>query len=194
MDDSTAVISSFLVDHHEVLLVGGVLSSVAAPCLVWLIAGLAAAVRRTGECALAALAFGAGVAAVVLVAASDAISVTLTQLAWIGEPSFLKSGYVLSAFFLQKAFWFAAFVAVAVSLAARRAEALPRWYEWASTVAGALFALGGIAMKPEGFFAVGGGMALVAFLALLGWVLATSLLLWREPEHGEAAAPVTAPS
>ena len=49
-------------------------------------------------------------------------------------------------------------------------------------------------MKPEGFFAVGGGMALVAFLAVLGWVLATSLLLSREPEHGEAAAPVAAPS
>ena len=192
-DDSAPSINSFFVDHHEVLLVGALLSSVAAPCLVWLIAGLAAAVRRAGEGALAAVAFGVGVGAVVLATASDAIYVTLTQLAWTGESQFSKSGYELSGFLLQKAFWFAAFAALAVSLAVRRAQSLPRWYEWATIGAGALFALGGIAMKPDGFFAVSGGMALVAFLALLVWVLATSYVLWREPAPVDAPAAVTSP-
>jgi hypothetical protein len=188
VDDSTATINAFFVDHHKVLLVGAVLSSVAAPCLLWLFAGLAATVRRAGEGALAAVTFGAGLGAIVLATASDAIYVTLTQLAWTEQTSFLKTGYELSGFFIQKAFWFAAFAALAVSLAARRAQALPRWYEWATIAAGAVFALGGIAMKPEGFFGVNGGMALIAFLAVLVWVLATSVLLWREPVPAEAPA------
>jgi hypothetical protein len=44
-------------------------------------------------------------------------------------------------------------------------------------------------MKPGGFFAVDGGMALIAFVALLVWVLATSFLLWQEPEPARAPAP-----
>ena len=173
------------------LLAGAVLTSVAAPCLVWLFAGLAGALRRAGEGALAAVAFGVGVGAVVLATASDAVYVTLAQLAWAGESGFAKGGYELSGFLVQKALWFAAFAALAVSLAVRRAQTLPRWYERATIAAGALFALGGIAMKPDGFFAVNGGMALISFLALLVWVLATSLVLWQEPAPAEspAAAP-----
>jgi hypothetical protein len=191
VDDSGASINSFFLDHHKVLLVAAVLSSVAAPCLVWLFAGLAGALRRAGEGTLAAVTFGVGVGAVVLATASDALYATLTQLAWVGESQFVKSGYELSGFFVQKAFWFGAFAALAVSLAVRRAQALPRWYEWTTVGAGALLALGGIAMKPDGFFAVNGGMALVAFLALLAWVLATSLVLWLEPAPAEVPAPAT---
>jgi hypothetical protein len=189
VNDSEAAVDAFFVDHHKVLLVGAVLTSVASPCLVWLFAGLAGALRRAGEGALAALTFGAGLGAVLLATASDAIWVALVQLAWTGQVGGLKSGYEVSGFFLQKAFWFAAFAALAVSLAARRASAVPRWYEWATIAAGALFALGGIAMKPGGFFAVDGGMALIAFVALLVWVLATSFLLWQEPEPARAPAP-----
>jgi hypothetical protein len=188
-DDSAASIDAFFVDHHKVLLVGAVLNSVAAPCLVWLFAGLAGALRRAGEGALAAVTFGVGVVAVALATASDALWVTLVQLAWTGESEFVKSGYELSGFFIQKAFWFAAIAALAASLAARRV--LPRWYERSTITAGALFALGGISVKPEGFFGVNGGMAVVGFVALLAWVLATSFLLWRDPPPVEVPAPAT---
>jgi hypothetical protein len=191
VNDSTETLNAFFMDHHKSLLVGAIFTSVAAPCLVWLFAGIAGALRREGQGALAALTFGTGLGAVLLATAADAIWVALVQLAWTDQPEGLKGGYEVSGFFLQKSFWFAAFAALAVSLAARRTPALPRWYEWATIVAGALFALGGIAMKPDGFFAVNGGMALVAFLALLVWVLATSFLLWQEPEPAQAPAPAT---
>jgi len=191
-DESAGSISNYFIDHHKVLLVGAVLSSVAAPCLVWLFAGLAGALRRAGEGSLAAVTFGVGIVTVALAVASDAIWVTLVQLSWTGEFEFVKSGYELSGFFIQKAFWFAAFTALAASLAARRV--LPRWYEWTTVAAGALFALGGISVKPEGFFGVNGGMALVAFVSLLLWVLATCLLLWREPKAVEAPAAASTPA
>ena len=188
-DASAESLHAYFVDHHKVLVVGAVLTSVAAPCLVWLFAGLAGALRRAGEGPLAAVTFGTGVAAVALAAASDAIWVTLVQLSWTGESEFVKSGYELSGFFIQKAFWFAAFAALAASLAARRV--LPRWYERSTIAAGGLFALGGISVKPEGFFGVNGGMAVVGFVALLAWVLATSFLLWRDPPPLEVPAPAT---
>jgi hypothetical protein len=191
VNDSTETLNAFFMDHHKVLLVGAVFTSVAAPCLVWFFAGVAGILRRAGQGALAALTFGTGLGAVLLATAGDAIWVALVQLAWTDQPEGLKGGYVVSGFFVQKAFWFAAFAALAVSLAARRAPMLPRWYEWGTIAAGAFFALGGIAMKPDGFFAVNGGMALVAFLALLVWVLATSFLLWQEPGPDQAPAPAT---
>jgi len=194
VNDSAGSIASFFVDHHKTLLIGVILNAAAAPCFVWLFAGLAAAIRRAGQDTLAALTFGAGVGAVAIATVGDAVYATLTQLAWIGESQFVKSGYELSGFLVQKAFWFAAFAALGASLAARRARALPRWYEWATIAAGALFALGGISVKQTGFMGVNGGMALVAFFALLVWVLITSFLLWREQAAAEAPAAVATPA
>jgi len=48
--------------------------------------------------------------------------------------------------------------------------------------------LGGLAVKAGGFLAPLGRMSLISFLALLAWILATSLLLWRRTV-GEAAVP-----
>jgi hypothetical protein len=57
-----------------------------------------------------------------------------------------------------------------------------------------LLGLGGVAVKENGFFQPLGGMALIAFLALLIWVLATSVLLWRlSPTAADASAVVASP-
>ena len=55
--------------------------------------------------------------------------------------------------------------------------------------AAVLLALGGISLRASGFFAPLGGMMLIAFTGLLVWVLATCVLLWREPA-GVASATV----
>jgi hypothetical protein len=47
---------------------------------------------------------------------------------------------------------------------------------------------GAITRAGGGFLGPLGRMSLISFLALLGWILATSLLLWRRTV-GEAAVP-----
>ena len=87
-------------------------------------------------------------------------------------------GFQLSAFLIGRAFWLGAVVTLVAGLGALRGG-LPRWYSWASCAAAVLLALGGLAVKQHGFFAPAGGMAIVAFVALNVWVLATSVLLWQ---------------
>jgi hypothetical protein len=53
------------------------------------------------------------------------------------------------------------------------------WYRVVCGLAAVLFALSGISVKAAGTLAVAGGIGFVSFLALLVWVVATSVVVWR---------------
>jgi hypothetical protein len=118
---------------------------------------------------------------------ADIVYGALAQIAVGGNASFVRGGYQVSAFLIGRAFWLGALITVVAGLGALRG--LPRWYAWTSFGAAPLLVLGGLAVKHGGFLAPGGGMALIAFVALLVWVLATSFLLWQA---SEAPAPTAA--
>jgi hypothetical protein len=67
---------------------------------------------------------------------------------------------------------------LAVGIAAWRV--LPRWYAVVSVAAAVVCALGGIAVGQTGFLALG-GLTDVAFLGLLVWIVASAVMLWRQP-------------
>jgi hypothetical protein len=79
-----------------------------------------------------------------------------------------------------------------VGIAALRV--LPRWYARASIAAAVIIAIGGLTVKASGFFSPLQGMTGISFLALLIWVLATSIVFWRlapetEPRRQAVATP-----
>jgi hypothetical protein len=181
-DERPTKIAAFFLDNHREVLVGLILTGIASALLVWLVAGLAVQLRAVGQPALGAVALAAGVAATVLGAAADTIYGALAQIVTGGNRdfSFVRDAYQLSAFLIGRAFWLAALLVLVSGLGALRG--LTRWYAWTSFAAVPLLVLGGLAVKQSGFFAPGSGMTVVSFVALLVWVLATSLLLWQLEE------------
>jgi hypothetical protein len=176
-DDPAATIVAFYQEHRTAVLAGVVLSGIASALVVWLVAGVAHALRESGESGLGTVALAAGIAAVSMGVAGDVLSGSLAQVARDGDPDFVRGIYQIGGFFVEKSSWLAALVALASGLAARRS--LPRWYATTSLAAAPFIALGGIALGSSGFLAPLGGLALIAFLALLAWILASSVLLWR---------------
>jgi hypothetical protein len=178
--DSAQKIAAFFSHHHKALAVSAVLSALASPLFLWVFATLARAMRRAGASALAVVAFGIVVAGTALATASDAVWASLSHAATQGDKQFAKSGFDLSAFLIQKAFWFAAFLALAVWLGSK---SMASSYRWLTLIAGALFVLAGLGVRQHGFFATFGPVTFIGFIALMVWVLGTSALLWQMPEE-----------
>src|SRR5439155_4411238 len=158
--------------------------------LVWLVAGLAVQLRAIGQDGLATVALAAGVAGAAIAAVADVVYGALAQIATGENANFVRGGYQVSAFLIGRAFWLGALITVVAGLGALRG--LPRWYAWTSFGATPLLVLGGLAVRLHGFFAPGGGMALIAFVALLVWVLATSFMLWQASEAPARVAAAAA--
>jgi len=184
-DDSAGKIASFFSDHHRGVIASVVLTGIAGPFFVWFLVALVLRLRAVGETAWAVAAFGLGLGAVVAGFAADAFYGSLARIAVSADRSVAKSVYQLDGFFTVKSFWFAAAAILAVAIAAWRA--LPRWYALVSLGAALVTALGGIAVANDGFLAPLGGLTELAFLGLLVWVVASVVLLWRQPQPVSAA-------
>ena len=190
VDDPPAAILTYFNDHHRAIAIGAILTGLATPLLIWLFAGLAGVLRAAGENAVAWTLLGVAVAGTALAAASDAVAQVIPHVSDAGaaQAAFATQGYLVT-----KAFWCAAIGAAVVGIAASRG-ALPRWFGWLSLAEAAVFALGGVTVKGSGFFAAGGTMALLAFLALLVWVLAAAAVLWLLPARAELPAAAATPA
>ena len=182
-DDSASEIVSFFRDNHNAVIFSAILTGIASPLFVWLVAAIALTLRAAGQTAWAGVAFAAGLVGTGLATAADAVGGSLAHIANNGDNGLTQSLYQLQGFFVAKAFWFAAVVTLAVGVAAWRA-ALPRWYAALSLGAVVLFVLGGVSLKSSGFLAPLDSMQLIAYLGLLLWSLATAAVLWM-------TAPVT---
>jgi len=177
--DTAATTAAWFADHHKAILVGAVLTGLAAPLFVWCFATLCRQLRKAGEASLSVITFGLVVAGIAIATVSDAGYASLAHAGRQGDGGFVKSGYDLVSLLETKALWFAAFAAVAVWLGSK---SLAAWYRWIALLAAVLCALGGLAVKHQGFFGTFGGMTLIGYLALLVWVLATSAVLWATPD------------
>jgi hypothetical protein len=178
-DDSAGKIASFFADHHRGVIVSVVLTGIAGPFFVWFLTALVLRLRAVGETAWAVAAFGLALAALAAGFAADVFYGSLARIAVVADENVAKSVYQLDGFFTVKSFWFAAAALLAVGIASWRA--LPRWYALTSLAAAVVCALGGIAVKQEGFLAPLGGLTEIAFFGLLVWIVATAAMLWREP-------------
>ena|SRR5947209_4834444 len=185
-DESAAKIAHFFTSNHRDVVIGTVLTSVAAPLFLVLVAALALRLRAIGQGGAAVALFAAGIAGLTLGAAADALTGTLGRIAPSADVRTVQSLYQVDGFLTARSLWFAALLALLTAWAAW--GLLPQWYAIASLVEGVLLVLGGIALKTTGFFSPLGGMTLIAFIGLLVWTLATAWIVWNAAPEGTPPA------
>jgi hypothetical protein len=189
---SAAKITHYYVSNHGSILAGVLIAGLAAPLFVAWGATLAWRLWRGGAPLAGGIVLGCLAAGIGMATVAQVFSAGIDQAA-VGpkDPGFVQGAYRMSGYFGHLAYWFAAVAVAATALVGSRMFA--RWYVWWNVAAVVLLALGGASMKAKGFFGVEGGMGFIALLALLVWVLTTSVLLWRmspSEEPGRAATAV----
>jgi hypothetical protein len=188
-DESAASITHFFATNHRDVVVGALLTSIAAPLFLTLIVAFVLRLRALGQGAPAVAVFAFGVCGLTLGAAADALFGTLGRIAPSGDPRTVQTLYQVDGFVTARSLWLAAAALLVTAWAVWKL--LPQWYAILSLVAGVLLVLGGAALKTTGWFMPLGGMASIAFLGLLVWTLATSWIVWRTSTEA-VAVPVTA--
>jgi hypothetical protein len=189
-DDPPAKIAHFFTTNHREVVIGALLTSIAAPLFLLLLAALAVRVRALGEQDAAVAVFATGIAGLTLGAAADALTGTLGRVAPGSSADTVRALYEVDGFITARSLWFAAAVTLVTAWVAWRR--FPQWYALLSLVAGILLVLGGVALKTTGFFSPLGGMTFVAFLGLLVWTLSTAWIIWSGPQRETGAAAVAA--
>ena len=192
-DASSASIVSYLQERHTKLLIAGILYGVAYVLFLWFLASFAGAFREAGQGRLSTIIYGAGVATITIGAVADGLSVSLARLAYWVDPKTIQGLYALTWFVYGRLFWTASALALATVLAARRTKVFPEWYAWLTLVAAVLLVLGAFSEKSAGFFSPSGGMPVITFLAVIVWVLISSILLVQKTPDAPMRAPATSP-
>src|SRR2546423_2108674 len=185
-DDSGAKIASFFEDHHHAVVAGAVLTGIGAPLFLAFASAMALRLRAAGPGLASAVFFAWAVVGVTLGVVSDALYGALARVGPQGDTSLAKGIYTVDGFVAAKSFWFATAAILAAAWGSRRV--LAEWYGWLSLAAAILVAIGGLSLRSKGVFAPLGGMSGISFPALLVWVLATCVVLWREPVPTAVAA------
>lgn len=188
---SAADIQSYLQDKHKEILIAGALFGVGYILFLWFLASFAGMFREAGQGRLATIVYGAGVATITLGAVGDGLTVGMAKASFGADAHTMQTIYGLTNFLYTRVLWTAAALALAAWLATRRSKAMPDWYAWLTLLAAALFVLGGLALKNNGFFTLTGGTGLIAFLGLVVWVALSSVLLTMRTGSAAPAAPTT---
>ena len=173
---SSERIVSFLNDHHQALVVQGILGGVLIVLFLWFLASFAGMYREAGQNRLATIMYGSGVAIVALAGVGDAVSLAVTQLRGTIDPATVQAFYAVCVFFFLKLMWPAAALALACTLATHRSHVLPEWYRVLTLCGTVVFVLGGLSIRTHGFFSPAGAMGWIAMFTFAGWVFVSSWL------------------
>ena len=196
-DRPIAEITQSAIDDRSSLLLGSYLGALMAGALLVFAAAVAATIRRAEPNSgwwMLALAGIAGAAAIGIV--SNALVVAFVRAVehgargdslWIGYSGDHALGTLMAVplgVFLLGA-----------GLGARVPRALPRWLTWVSVAGAAALILGAGSIRGDELEGGPLGVPLVlGYLALLVWILGTSVTLWRGPPAPSRAVDVaTAP-
>lgn len=91
------------------------------------------------------------------------------------DPGFVHGGYLVDNYLA-----IISFLVLAAATALASTGLFSAWYQWLAGLVGVLASLGGISVKVSGFFSPMGGAPSISDVAVLMWVLATTVL-WRTP-------------
>ena len=179
-DEPTARIAEYLGDHRSAILAGDVLIAVAAAAFIWFLGILRGHLAESGEELLStAAALGGGIGTAII-AAGAALQVGLVLNSAGSDQDIVRIGFDSYNALITIAGGGLAVAAGAAALSGARSAALPVWAVRTGLVTGALqvVTLPGL-FAEDGFFAAGGPMALLAFLAVSAWFISVSLFLVR---------------
>lgn len=177
VDEDAASVGEFFADNRDRVLWAVFLQGLGVLALLWFAGALVAEMRRAGEDRLATAAFGSFLL-VFSVGATAAL--TRASLAY----SIADEGgdvvlplYHLAALFDVVGGILVAGLWIAVAGASLRTGLFPRWWGWASAVAGLWAIVNATAWARDGFWSPTGGVAFIGFLVFLVWFLVSSVLL-----------------
>ena len=182
-DDSIRKITNFFLDNRDEILAGNALVALGGVLFLWWLGSLRSYLRagEGGEGRLSAAAFGGGIVGLTLTVAGAAVfSATVFKVAKVGDPLLNRLLFDLGGdLFAIAGVGFAVLLGAAACSAAR-SGALPPWAYWLGSFA-ALAQLLGVAaiFASSGFFAGGGAMGFIAFIASAVWVIAVSVLMMQ---------------
>jgi hypothetical protein len=153
---------------------------------------LATRLREAGQQRLAAVAFGGGIT-IAGVAMLDAIVSATLGYRPPADDAALQALYDVHLLANVIVAFPAAVLVGAVALASQRAAVFPSWFNAAAGIAAIAFLVSGATFASDGFFAPGGGYALITTVAFMAWAVVSSSILLRQLQPAEAPRPATAP-
>lgn len=182
-DDTVVKITNFLVDKRGDILAGSALIALGCVFFLWWLGSLRSYLRagEGGEGRLSIAAFGGGVLGLAMTVAGAAVfSGLVFKAARLGNPALNRALFdTAGAFFALGGVGFTVLIGAA-SCSAARSGSLPPWLYWFGSVAAVLQLITVAAIfAGSGFFAGGGAMAFIGFLAALIWVVAVSVLMMQ---------------
>lgn len=182
-DDSVVKVTNFFVDNRDAILAGNALVALGAAFFLWWLGSLRSYLRagEGGEGRLSAAAFGGGILGVTLTLVGAALfSGTVFKVAEARSPLLNRALFDIGGdFFAIGGAGFAVLLGAAACSAARSGS-LPPWAYWFGSIAAVaqLVSVSAI-FASSGFFAAGGAMGLIAFLAALIWIVAVSVVMMQ---------------
>ena len=185
---SNARLVAYVLEHHRRGLVAGILGGLALIAFLWLLGSLASALYAGGERRLAAIAFGGGLLALTVGALQTILLTGLAFRVVYDDPGSVKGLYDLRAAIGTLLAFPLAALAAATAIAVFRGGLLRRWYGWASAVTAVVTIVRGGALAHSGFYSPGGGYGVIAYVVVLLWVLATSVVLIMRPSQSGSPA------
>lgn len=179
-DEPTATIAAYLGDERSAILAGDVLIAAAAALFLWFLGVLRGHLASAGEDRLAGAAVLGGAVGTAIIAAGAAAQAGLVINGAEATDELVRFGFDVYNALITIAGAPLAVAAGAAALSGARGGSLPAWLVRTGVVVAGLqlLTLPGLVLE-GGFFAAGGPMALLAFLAISAWFAAVSALLMR---------------
>jgi hypothetical protein len=188
LTDSSSKIVNYFVNHHRSGLIATIIGGLGALAIVWFVATVASAIRRSGEDRLAAVALAGGVSAIGLGVLGSVLNGALFYSVALDSPNLAKPLYV-TGIIATTFIWFpvTAFLA-ATTYASMRTHLFPQWYSMLSGLAAIIVLFGGGALAHKGFYSPTGAYGFISFFAFVAWVVLTSSLLMAQAEKSPQTA------
>lgn len=181
--DSVEKITAYFADHRAVLLTATYINGLALLPAILFIATLYAMLRQA-EGAPGRVAIASFAGAILTAALATASGVIVSALAFTGRDA---DGPVVRGLFnlyqvVSTFSWFPQLVwLLPASLLMLKMPRAYRWVAWLGLLECVLALLAGASVARSGLFALGGVLNLIAFLVFALWVLATSIVMLRQP-------------
>lgn len=177
--DSGATIAHDYASNRDSGLTSVIIVGVGLMALIWFASTLGSVLRANGEDRLG-LVVVAGVATFVSIfAIAGVVQWTLFYGSAGGDPLLTKALFQMQSLAASLAFLPLALMVFAFAVATARSKILPVWSVGISGLAALIIVIGVGTVAQSGFFSPNGGYIFVALLALVVWVVVTSILLMR---------------
>ena len=185
LSDDATTIAEYFVHNQNAILVGSVLSAgVGGVMLLWWLGSLRLFLRRRESDGgrLSAVAFGSGLVALATVTQFFALRATLAfGLGGVVDPSVSKGIYAAAYTIDALNVFSVGALLVAASISAFRSGAFPRWLAWFGLLAGVSRWFTGLdVVLKESILGDEGAIGLIAFLAVMVWIVAASIVMIRK--------------